>query len=66
MKIDIKEAVNLKNTDTPFYTTYPPGGFWNNLDGQKSYEEILTKKLKKNATNDICIYIHIPFCEKLC
>lgn len=66
MKINLEHAVSLKNTDTPFYTTYPPGGFWNNVDGSDSYKKVLTNKLRPNSINDICMYVHIPFCEKLC
>ena len=60
-----KQIFSYENTDTPYYTTYPPGGEWST-----SYTNLDHKKDLTNITNrintDAALYLHIPFCEKLC
>ena len=60
-----KQISDYRNTDTPYYTTYPPGGAWEN-DYSKAgfYRELDALKVTENK--DAAIYVHVPFCEKLC
>ena len=60
-----KQISGYRNTDTPYYTTYPPGGAWKN-DYSKAgfYNELDALKVAKNK--EAAVYVHVPFCEKLC
>ncbi|MGX5817587.1 oxygen-independent coproporphyrinogen III oxidase [Chitinophaga lutea] len=46
------------NIPAPRYTSYPTVPFWNNKPGNAS--------LMQGATEPLSLYIHLPFCEKLC
>ena len=49
----------------PYYTSYPTHGNWYQLD-QASYVESLKDFFLKNGDAPIHLYVHIPFCAKLC
>jgi len=51
---------------TPRYTSYPTVPYWNfsSLDTTKWKESVInTFNLEKG---ELCVYIHLPFCESLC
>lgn len=48
----------------PRYTSYPAYPFWNGLPSETLWLEHLQLDLKTYPKCDI--YIHVPFCEKLC
>jgi oxygen-independent coproporphyrinogen-3 oxidase len=48
------------NRPAPRYTSYPPAPHWQDAKG-----EVLVSALK-SSTAPISIYVHIPFCERLC
>jgi oxygen-independent coproporphyrinogen III oxidase len=55
---------SLLTRPTPRYTSYPPHPRWNNqLDVKRWIESVANA-----SSNGECIdlYVHIPFCEKLC
>jgi len=60
-----EQLFSYKNTDTPYYTTYPPGGEWND-NYSPSFLESDLQHLQKNPSSDAALYLHVPFCEKLC
>lgn len=65
----IEESLVKKyNTQVPRYTSYPTVPFWNELGFQeKKYIENLKEEFKNsNDSKGVAIYIHLPFCEKLC
>ena len=56
------------NVPGPRYTSYPTVPYW---DEQTFSYQIWIDTLKKsfsesNATEGICLYIHLPFCESMC
>lgn len=56
------------NIAGPRYTSYPTVPFWNE-EGIAYNDWISTMKRafdESNATEGISLYIHLPFCEKLC
>ena len=60
-----KQISGHRNTDTPYYTTYPPGGAWENDYSKVGfYRELDALKVADNK--DAAVYVHVPFCEKLC
>src|SRR5438046_10673109 len=57
------EAISLLdryNAPTPRYTSYPPAPHWHEGSGG-----LLSSALRK-STSALSIYVHIPFCERLC
>ncbi len=55
------------NVPGPRYTSYPTVPFWKNsqLD-EKSWLETVHFNYTSFSTNEISLYIHLPFCESLC
>ena len=56
------------NVPGPRYTIYPTVPYWDETDFS---DEIWAETLKKsfqvsNSSEDISLYIHLPFCESLC
>ena len=58
-----KEALKKFNVAVPRYTSYPTAPEWND----KVTQENCLKAVKTAKDQDsIALYLHIPFCEKLC
>ena len=51
---------------TPRYTSYPTVPYWNfsTFDNNKWEKSVIDSFRSKNG--ELCIYIHLPFCESLC
>uniref|UniRef100_UPI0032176C12 oxygen-independent coproporphyrinogen III oxidase n=1 Tax=uncultured Draconibacterium sp. TaxID=1573823 RepID=UPI0032176C12 len=64
MKIP-QHLINKYNTPVPRYTSYPPANFFSNEFSSDDYVEWL-KLSNDEPTQNISIYIHIPFCPKIC
>jgi oxygen-independent coproporphyrinogen-3 oxidase len=50
----------------PYYTSYPTHGCWSNQLDHADYVGSLKNFFLKNADAPIQLYVHIPFCAKLC
>jgi oxygen-independent coproporphyrinogen-3 oxidase len=50
----------------PYYTSYPTHGNWSNHLGSVDYVESLKEFLLKTPDAPVQLYVHIPFCAKLC
>ena len=50
----------------PYYTSYPTHGEWSNKLAHGDYVESIKDFFLKNGNAPIQIYLHIPFCAKLC
>jgi oxygen-independent coproporphyrinogen-3 oxidase len=57
---ELLELLQRYNQPTPRYTSYPPAPHW-----QAAHRGLLTSALR-NSTAPLSIYVHIPFCERLC
>lgn len=64
MKIP-QHLINKYNTPVPRYTSYPPANFFSTEFTSNDYVQWLQAS-NNEATQNISIYIHIPFCPKLC
>jgi len=64
MKIS-KQLIEKYNTPVPRYTSYPPANFFTTDFGPDDYIRILERSNEEEPRN-ISIYIHIPFCPKIC
>jgi oxygen-independent coproporphyrinogen-3 oxidase len=58
--LDTVELLQKYNQPTPRYTSYPPAPHWRPASG-----DILLSALGR-STSPLSIYVHIPFCERLC
>lgn len=48
---------------TPRYTSYPTYPVWNDVNGLPEFSQELSEKSKNK---EAALYVHLPFCEKLC
>jgi oxygen-independent coproporphyrinogen-3 oxidase len=63
----LKELISKYNVPGPRYTSYPTVPFWKNPELNES-EWIKTIQTNQESFNSqqISLYIHLPFCESLC
>lgn len=59
------ELIAKYNQPIPRYTSYPPANFFKQDFSEAEYKLLLSTS-STNASENISIYIHIPFCKKLC
>jgi oxygen-independent coproporphyrinogen-3 oxidase len=57
---DLLQLLQRYNGPAPRYTSYPPAPHW-----QAGHGGLLTSALRK-STAPLSIYVHVPFCERLC
>ena len=57
---DLFRLLQRYNGPAPRYTSYPPAPHW-----QAAHGGVLTSALRR-STSPLSIYVHIPFCERLC
>jgi oxygen-independent coproporphyrinogen-3 oxidase len=64
----MENLIQKYNIAGPRYTSYPTVPFWdNNGIAMADWEKTVVKSFtESNASEGISIYIHLPFCEKLC
>lgn len=63
---DLRELLLCYDKPIPRYTSYPTVPFWNfetlTVDAWKDS----VRSRFENENGEICLYIHLPFCEELC
>src|SRR6266498_873244 len=57
---DLAKLLQRYNGPAPRYTSYPPVPHWGAAHGG-----LLTSALRQ-STAPLSVYVHIPFCERLC
>ena len=62
-QIDLLKKYGLFDAKVPRYTSYPPANHFQKNIGSQNQEEWL-QTLPVN--DDISIYVHIPFCRRIC
>ncbi len=61
------QFIDLFNQKGPYYTSYPTLGLWSDEYKTKSYQEGLKDLFRQEGSCvPIALYIHIPYCAKLC
>ncbi|MBF9254161.1 oxygen-independent coproporphyrinogen III oxidase [Pontibacter sp. 172403-2] len=63
-----EQLVQKYNVPAPRYTSYPTVPFWDDEKPEVSQWLQVVKRTfaESNATKGISLYLHLPFCEKLC
>ena len=64
MKISDK-LLEKYNVPVPRYTSYPPANHFTDAFSEQNYINLL-KDSNEGKPENIAIYIHIPFCQKIC
>ncbi|MDG5798787.1 oxygen-independent coproporphyrinogen III oxidase [Marinilabiliaceae bacterium ANBcel2] len=63
--MDIKKLTEKYNKAVPRYTSYPPANYFSNKFTPEDYK-VAVKESNLLSPQNVSIYIHIPFCSKLC
>ena len=63
----MKNLIEKYNVPGPRYTSYPTVPFWkNNPLKQDDWFSSIHSNQKEFESNELSVYIHLPFCESLC
>jgi oxygen-independent coproporphyrinogen-3 oxidase len=66
MNEDILPLLNKYDLPLPRYTSYPTVPYWEKESiTNESWSKAVVETFKKE-NGELCIYIHLPFCENLC
>jgi oxygen-independent coproporphyrinogen-3 oxidase len=60
------ELLRRYNVPGPRYTSYPTAPVWTESWGRVEYETLLRESSQSPSPAPLSIYVHLPFCEKLC
>jgi len=60
------ELLHRYNVPGPRYTSYPTAPVWREEFGPADYEQILAASRQDPAPAPLSLYVHLPFCERLC
>jgi len=60
------ELIKKYNVPGPRYTSYPTVPYWDNNPNQADWEHLILKSYQHYKSEGLSLYIHLPFCERLC
>ena len=60
------ELLHKYNVAGPRYTSYPPAPSWRDDFGPADYENLVAESNAAAVPAPLSLYLHLPFCEKLC
>ena len=60
------ELIEKHDVDGPYYTSYPTGKVWSNEFSVTEYKNALVDMINCREGVPITLYIHFPFCVRLC
>ncbi len=60
------ELLRRYNVQGPRYTSYPTAPVWKEGFGPAEYEAALAGSAREGNAAPLSLYLHLPFCEKLC
>jgi oxygen-independent coproporphyrinogen-3 oxidase len=60
------DLLHRYNVPGPRYTSYPTAPVWKEGFGPKDYETVLEESAAAANPAPLSLYLHLPFCEKLC
>lgn len=62
---NLKKLIEKYNVPVPRYTSYPPANHFEDDFQEMKVLEMISES-NRTETENIAIYIHIPFCKKIC
>ena len=66
MEVSI-DLLNKYNVPVPRYTSYPTVPYWDETIDQQNWIHAFKKRFVEcNQKEGISLYLHLPFCEKMC
>ncbi len=66
-KLDTPSRIDKYDTAGPRYTSYPAVPFWENSPlPHEKWVSTVERNISESNSQDISVYIHLPFCESLC
>ncbi len=63
---NILDLLQKYDVPTPRYTSYPTVPYWDESTINTAIWKLSVVDTFKNENGEICIYVHLPFCENLC
>jgi oxygen-independent coproporphyrinogen-3 oxidase len=61
------QLLNKYNVPIPRYTSYPTVPYWDETIDINKWQSLFTKRFNEcNEEAGISLYLHLPFCEKMC
>ncbi|MEO6850367.1 MAG: oxygen-independent coproporphyrinogen III oxidase [Mucilaginibacter sp.] len=66
MNIEIADLLDKYDVPTPRYTSYPTVPYWDLKTINQQIWERSVLDTFKTEQGELCIYVHLPFCENLC
>lgn len=60
------DLLHRYNVPGPRYTSYPTAPVWKESFGPADYESVLQESASSPKPAPLSLYLHLPFCEKLC
>ncbi|HJW15420.1 MAG TPA: oxygen-independent coproporphyrinogen III oxidase [Thermoanaerobaculia bacterium] len=60
------ELLKRYNVPGPRYTSYPTAPVWKEDFTPADYERVLRESAAAEGPSPLSLYVHLPFCEKLC
>ena len=60
------ELLKRYNVPGPRYTSYPTAPVWREDFSPADYERVLRESASAQTPAPLSLYVHLPFCEKLC
>ena len=61
------QLLNKYNVPIPRYTSYPTVPYWDETIDINKWQTLFTKRFNEcNEEAGISLYLHLPFCEKMC
>ncbi|HBL74659.1 MAG: oxygen-independent coproporphyrinogen III oxidase [Bacteroidetes bacterium GWF2_42_66] len=60
-----EHLIEKYNVPVPRYTSYPPANFFSDTFTSEQYADLI-RRSNNDQPENISIYIHIPFCSKIC
>lgn len=64
---NISTLIQKYDVPTPRYTSYPTVPYWDESTfDAHTWQQLVREAFERNRTGGLSLYIHLPFCEKLC
>jgi oxygen-independent coproporphyrinogen-3 oxidase len=58
----LRDLVRRHDRPVPRYTSYPTAPLWSEAFGEAAFRDAL----RQSSAPEISVYVHVPFCERLC